>query len=442
MKLLQKDSLAELLSTFLFADYVGFIESIFALTQFSTVYFWGSTSDRIGRKPVLLTGLLGTFISTNCYGLSKTFPQMIISRSIAGLMNANIGVLKSSLGEITDETNQARAFSLIPLAFSLGSIIGPSIGGKFSNPTEGFPDWFGDSTFLAKYPYWLPCFMCSMFNLLGFLVGFLFLKETLPSKIRRNEAKKAANLQANEASQERRPLLPTRSATAESELSPKPTLRELLTADVVAALINSGLMNFINITYISVLPLFLYTTVSTGGMSFTKEQIGYYLAANGLIIIIVQLFIFPPLEKKMGGPLATLRMACTALPLTFLCFPIAHFVAKYYGFGPSLVALLVLLLLRGCSSIMVVSSNLCVNNVAPSRSALGKLNGLSQMLGCLSRGIGPIFSTSLFAYSISHTYDFIDGQSVWILYAAISLVTWYSSSRMKNANKIQWKGNR
>jgi MFS family permease len=99
--------------------------------------------------------LMGTFLSTNCYGLSKTYPQMILSRSIAGLMNANIGVLKSVLGEITDDTNQARAFSLLPLCFAVGSIIGPSLGGKLSNPTEEFPQWFGDSAFLAKYPYWL-----------------------------------------------------------------------------------------------------------------------------------------------------------------------------------------------------------------------------------------------------------------------------------------------
>lgn len=137
------------------ADYVGFIESVFALVQFATVFLWGRASDKIGRKPVLLIGLMGTFLSTNCYGLSKTYSQMIMSRSILGLMNANIGVLKSVLGELTDETNQARAFSLIPLCFAIGSILGPTIGGKFSNPTEGFPDWFGDSTFLAKFPYWL-----------------------------------------------------------------------------------------------------------------------------------------------------------------------------------------------------------------------------------------------------------------------------------------------
>lgn len=70
-------------------------------------------------------------------------------------MNANIGVIKSTIGELTDETNQARAFSFIPLAFAFGSIIGPSIGGKLSNPTQEFPQWFGNSAFLAKYPYWL-----------------------------------------------------------------------------------------------------------------------------------------------------------------------------------------------------------------------------------------------------------------------------------------------
>jgi MFS family permease len=95
--------------------WAGLIESVFAIVQFATVFLWGRASDTIGRKPVLLIGLFGVALSMNFFGLAKTLPQMIIARSVSGFMNANMSVLKSTLGEITDETNQARAFSLLPL---------------------------------------------------------------------------------------------------------------------------------------------------------------------------------------------------------------------------------------------------------------------------------------------------------------------------------------
>lgn len=72
--------------------------------QFLTGLLWGSLSDRIGRKPVLLIGLLGTFASVNAFGLSRSFNQMIAARALNGLMNGNVAVIRSVLGELTDET--------------------------------------------------------------------------------------------------------------------------------------------------------------------------------------------------------------------------------------------------------------------------------------------------------------------------------------------------
>lgn len=115
---------------------------------------WGRVSDKIGRKPVLLIGLCGVFISMNCFGLAKTMPQMMLARVVAGFANGNLGVMKALLGEITDETNQARAFSYLPICYSLGSLIGPAIGGSLSDPVQHIPI-FRHSEFLKEYPYWL-----------------------------------------------------------------------------------------------------------------------------------------------------------------------------------------------------------------------------------------------------------------------------------------------
>ena len=66
------------------------------------------------------------------------------------------------MAEITDETNQARAYSLMPVAWALGATVGPLLGGYLSHPVERYPEWFGGNTFLVKYPYFLPCELQSL----------------------------------------------------------------------------------------------------------------------------------------------------------------------------------------------------------------------------------------------------------------------------------------
>lgn len=89
--------------------YVGSIASAFALAQFSTNYFWGWLSDRIGRKPVIL---LGTFLTAMCFvafGFCKNLAQAIVVQALMGVVNGNQGLVSTCLGEITDRSNQSQA---------------------------------------------------------------------------------------------------------------------------------------------------------------------------------------------------------------------------------------------------------------------------------------------------------------------------------------------
>ncbi|RKP10531.1 major facilitator superfamily domain-containing protein, partial [Thamnocephalis sphaerospora] len=120
--------------------YVGLLAASFAVAQFFSGLPWGFLSDRIGRRPVILFGLAGTTICLLLFGLSVSFAWAMTVRIMTGLVNGNVGVLKSVLGEITDETNQARAFSYMPMVYGIGFIAGPTIGGLLSNPAETYPD--------------------------------------------------------------------------------------------------------------------------------------------------------------------------------------------------------------------------------------------------------------------------------------------------------------
>ncbi|OAX31459.1 MFS general substrate transporter [Rhizopogon vinicolor AM-OR11-026] len=110
---------------FTFLNEAKFKQSLFFATEALTVLYWSRTSDRIGRKPVLLVGIFGLSLSMICFGLSKTFWALALSRCITGAFNGNIGVMKGiMMGELTDSTNIAQGFSLIPIAWSAGSTMG------------------------------------------------------------------------------------------------------------------------------------------------------------------------------------------------------------------------------------------------------------------------------------------------------------------------------
>ncbi|KAF9137451.1 hypothetical protein BG015_002708 [Linnemannia schmuckeri] len=158
--------------------FCGLIASSFFFAQFCTSIFWGYMSDRYGRRPILLLGLCGSSIACIFFGLSKSLAWAIISRSMCGLLNGNVGVAKSMLGEIADASNQSQAFSLFGFAWGIGMIVGPFLGGYLANPAQTFPEIFGDWEFFIEYPYFLPCFIASMGGVTGFTVGYFFLKET------------------------------------------------------------------------------------------------------------------------------------------------------------------------------------------------------------------------------------------------------------------------
>ena len=67
--------------------YAGFVTSAFTLAEFATGVFWGKLSDKIGRKPVLLFGLLGTAISVLIFGFAPSLPVALLARALGGLLN-------------------------------------------------------------------------------------------------------------------------------------------------------------------------------------------------------------------------------------------------------------------------------------------------------------------------------------------------------------------
>lgn len=165
------------------ALYAGMITSSFTFAEFSAGMFWGRMSDKIGRKPVLIMGLMGTAISMIVFGFAPNLATAMIARALGGLLNGNIGVLQTTVAEIVKvKEHQPRAYSIMPFVWCLGSIVGPAMGGALAQPCVSYPWLFQRNTIFDKFPFLLPNIVCVVVLVLGIIVGFLFLEETHPEK--------------------------------------------------------------------------------------------------------------------------------------------------------------------------------------------------------------------------------------------------------------------
>lgn len=87
-------------------------ESAFYATEAVCVLQWGRASDRLGRKPILLGGLLGMTLSVLGFGLSRQFWSVVLARCAEGALCGNIGVAKGMIAEMTDASNMAQGATI------------------------------------------------------------------------------------------------------------------------------------------------------------------------------------------------------------------------------------------------------------------------------------------------------------------------------------------
>ncbi len=87
----------------LIAIYAGMVTSAFAFAEFSTGVLWGRLSDKIGRKPVLITGLAGTGLSMLIFGFARSLPVALLARALGGLLNGCVGGQSLEVGPLVNE---------------------------------------------------------------------------------------------------------------------------------------------------------------------------------------------------------------------------------------------------------------------------------------------------------------------------------------------------
>lgn len=95
--------------------YAGILISAFSLAEALTGMFWGSLADRLGRKPILLSGCCGTMLSLFIVGLAPNFWVALAGRALGGALNGNIGVIQTMVGELVKRPEHERKMTIYVL---------------------------------------------------------------------------------------------------------------------------------------------------------------------------------------------------------------------------------------------------------------------------------------------------------------------------------------
>jgi MFS transporter, DHA1 family, tetracycline resistance protein len=108
---------------------IGVLVFSYSAAQLLLAPLWGRLSDRYGRRPILIIGLLGSAASYVVFAFAQTVGVLLLSRIMAGVGGANIPVAQAYIADVTTPAQRAGGMGLIGAAFGLGFIFGPAIGG-------------------------------------------------------------------------------------------------------------------------------------------------------------------------------------------------------------------------------------------------------------------------------------------------------------------------
>jgi MFS family permease len=224
-------------------------------------------------------------------------------------------------------SNQARAYSIRSSGYAIGAIIGPFAGGALARPAERWPTvfsavrkcivfaWFtiGLSHSLSSchcqtgifgiYPYLLPCVVAGAINLLGLVLGYFYLQETV--NLPQDEATDGTSDDAEKQSQVINKNKHNLGFNSESFIEglKKTTslfMKAMKDHEVLVTMVLYAILAFVWLSFDEVFAIWALRPPEEGGVNFDEAQIGMAHAVSGVAMLFLQVFIYPPIDKKVG----------------------------------------------------------------------------------------------------------------------------------------------
>mgnify|MGYP000846665769 CR=1 FL=1 len=354
----------------------GVISSFFSILQFIFAPFWGSVSDRRGRRSVLLLTVAGTAFGYLVWIVSGSFWLFLLSRIVSGAFSGNLSVATAAVADVTSREERSKAMGLVGAAFGLGLITGPAIGAFTAhvNLLERFPEL----TRWGVNPFSVPAllaFVLCLVNLVWITAKF---RETLPADTRR---------------QSREPRL-------------RNPLKAILGLENVAVR-RANLVAFVySIAFVGMESALTFLAALRFG--YTARENGILLGFLGLCAVVTQGYIVRKLLKQMPET-RVLSWGLIASVVGLLCIGLAP--------QPWLVFVGLAALALGSGFVNPASTGLISLYSGPEEQ--GRVLGIFRSLGSLTRAFTPVLAGAAF-WLFGSASVFLIGAGCTVLALALS----------------------
>ncbi|NML94409.1 MFS transporter [Novosphingobium olei] len=321
------------------AEYAGWLGAGYAAMQFVFAPIIGNLSDRFGRRPVLLASILALGCDYLIQALAPSMSWLVLGRIIAGITGASFSAAYAYIADVTTPEKRAASFGMMGMAFGIGFVVGPAIGGILGAMNPRYPFAFAGAMALAN-----------------FVFGLVFLRESLPADKRRpfdwRKANALASLQALRA-------------------------QSGAVLWFVAAL---GVWQLAHIVYPST-----WSYMAIAAYGFSTKQVGFALAVVGFSSALVQGFGLRLLLPRLGERRAV-ALGIAGLCVAAVLYAVAH---QPWQVWVAIVA--------GAAQGFVQPSISGLNSRAVDARSQGELQGAVQSIGSIAAIVGPVLYTQALA---------------------------------------------
>lgn len=355
------------------AEVFGVFATVWALMQFLCSPLLGALSDRYGRRPVILISCLGLGLDYIFMALAPSLLLLLVGRVVSGITSATIGTSFAYIADVTKPEERAKAFGLVGMAFGLGFVVGPAIGGLLGSLDPRLPFWVSAVACLANAAF-----------------GWFVLPESLPP--------------------ERRMAFSWKRANPVGSLKLLASHRQLLGLAAV-----DFLGNFAH----QVLPA-VFVLYAGHRYGWGETTVGLTLAFVGICTAIVQGALIGPIVSRLGARRAVVAgllagavgMSIYGLAATGPWFWVGIPVMAFWGVaGPALQDMM-------------------------TRKVSGSEQGQLQGATSASRSIAGLVAPGIFAVLFAGTIDTLPGAAFLLaggLLAAAAIVAWIVTARTRPA---------
>jgi len=341
---------------------LGLLIATAALTEFLFGPIWGSISDRVGRKPILMIGMFGYALSMFLFGIANQIWMLITFRALSGVLSsATISTTMAYIGDSTSEKARGGGMGLLGAVAGAGTVIGPGIGGL-----------------LAGGSLTTPFFVSTALALITVLLVAILLPESLPTETRSSQEQKIKLIRFGE-------------------------LWRALTGPIGLLLIIAFLATFGTSNFESVFGLYMLRKLNYG-----PEQVGGILTLVGAIALIGRGLLTGFVTGRWGEP-TVIKASLIVGAAGFILLLLANTYAT-------------VLLTTGIFTCSITFLRPSIHSLTSKRTTAGQgaSMGLSNSFVSLGRVVGPLYAGIIF--DINPNYPYLSGALILCVVFVMSLI--------------------